>query len=105
MVVEKPHHLFMGLKGTIETTRSDILRGFGQTGVDDAALLGGVLVVGGGKLGAIDQRLRGENDSAALDGCFDEVSFSHARGGAKAAGKGDLTATSNFHKCRHLREA
>jgi hypothetical protein len=105
MVVEKPHHLFMGLKGTVEATRSDILRGLGQTGVDDAALLGGVLVGGGWEFGAIHQRLWRENDSATLDGRFDEVSFSHARGGAKAAGKGDLAATSNFHKCRHLREA
>jgi hypothetical protein len=40
LLVEKLHHLFMGLKGTVEATRSYILRGFGQTGVDDAALLG-----------------------------------------------------------------
>jgi hypothetical protein len=54
VLVEKLHHLFMGLKGAIEATRSDILRGLGQTGVDDAALFGRVLIAGGGKLGAIN---------------------------------------------------
>jgi hypothetical protein len=105
VVVEKLHHLFMGLKGTVEATCSDVLRGFGQAGVDDAALLGRILVVGGGEFGAINQRLWGENDSAPLNGCFDEVAFSHACGGAKAAGKRNLAAASNLHKCRHLREA
>jgi hypothetical protein len=105
VVVEKLQHLFMGLKRTVEATRSDILRGLGQTGVDDAALLGCVLVVGGGELRAIYDGFWGENDSATFDGCFDEVAFNHACGEAKAAGKGNLAAASNSHKCSHLREA
>jgi hypothetical protein len=52
-VMEKPNHLFMGSKGTIEATCSDVFRGPGQTGVDDAALLGRVLIVGAGEFGAI----------------------------------------------------
>ena len=50
VLVEKLHHLLMGLKGTVEATCSDILRGFGQAVVDDAALLGCALIVGCGEL-------------------------------------------------------
>jgi hypothetical protein len=95
----------MGFKGTVEATRPDVLRGFGQTGFDDAALLRCVLVVGGGELRAIYDGFWGENDSATFDGCFDEVAFNHACGEAKAAGKGDLAAASNSHKGSHPREA
>jgi hypothetical protein len=105
MVVEKLNHLLMGIKGPIEPACSDVLGGLGQTGVDDAALFGRVLIVGGGEFGAIHHRLWGENDSAAPDGCLDEVAFNHTSGGAKAAGKSDLATASNPYKCSHLREA
>jgi len=59
LVVEELYHLFMGRKRTVEAARSDVLSGFGQASVDDAALLRCVLVVGGGEFGAINQWLCG----------------------------------------------
>jgi len=75
-------HLFRRIEGAISAAVLDVLVGFGQTGVDDAALGRRVFLVGSGEPGTVDDEFGSEDDLTALERRFHKVAFGDAGQGS-----------------------
>src|ERR1035437_7581137 len=93
--------LLMRLKRAISAAVLDIFVGLGQSGINNAALSRSIVVIGGGKLGAVNHQLGGQHNLAPLNRSLDEIPFSYTNGGAETARERHLALAVNFNECGH----
>src|SRR5580658_9233696 len=73
-----------------------------QPGVDGAALGGSVLVVRGRELGAVNDGLRCDNDPAALESGYNEITIGDAGQGAQSGGQRHLALAVDLDDSGHI---
>jgi hypothetical protein len=82
--------IWSAVERPVAATRFVIRFGFGQTGIDNAALGRGVFIVSGREFGSVDQHGGGDDDLAAVESKLHRVSFKQASLASYAGWDSDL---------------